>query len=153
MKPKIPVGKIDHDEETENPVAPNEQKGNRLLMMIIAKACGGCILICQSQITTNVRTEDLKIWQFFVLIVVVFCRQALLRLLTAPPPPQLTLTVGTHGPLVLVTTNTATNTKFNTTNTKTNTDNTSTLLLKYPSLALPRPTWQLDQLFTAVTVR
>ena len=38
MKTKIPVGKIDHDEETENPVAPNEQKGNRLLMMIIAKA-------------------------------------------------------------------------------------------------------------------
>ena len=88
-------------------------------------------------------TEDLKIWQFFVLIVVVFCRQALFRLLTAPPPPQLTLTVRTHGPLVL-----ATNT---TTTTKTKT--TSTLLLKYPSLALPRPTWQLDQLFPAVTVR
>ena len=144
MKPKIPVGKIDHYEETENPVAPNEQKGNRLLV-IITKACGGFILICQSQITTYVRTEDLKIWQFFVLVVVVFCRQALLCLLTAPPPPQLTLTVGTHGPLVMVATNT--------TNTKTNTDNTSTLLLKYPSLALPRPTWQLDQLFTAVTVR
>ena len=101
-KRKVPVGKIDHDEETENPVAPEEQKGNRLLMLIIAKACGGFILICQSQITTNVRTEDLKIWQFFILIVVVFCRQALLCLLTAPPPPQLTLTVGTHGHLVLV---------------------------------------------------
>ena len=85
-------------------------------------------------------TEDLKIWQFFVLIVVVFCRQALFRLLTTPPPPQFTLTIGTHGHLVLVTT----------TSTKTT---TSTLLLKYPSLALPRPTWQLDQLFTAVTVR
>ena len=90
-------------------------------------------------------TNDLQIWQFFVLIVVVFRPQDLFRLLTAPPPPQLTLTVGTHGPLVLVTTNTAT-----TTTTKTKT--TSTLLLKYPSLALPRPTWQLDQLFTAVTV-
>ena len=93
-------------------------------------------------------TEDLKIWQFFVLIVVVFCRQALPRLLTTPPPPQLTLTVGTHGPLVLITTTTTT------TKTKTKTTTTtSTLLLKYPSLALPRPTWQLDQLFTAVTVR
>ena len=54
MKPKIPVGKIDHDKETENPVAPEEQKGNRLLMMIIAKARGGFILIRQSQMTTNV---------------------------------------------------------------------------------------------------
>ena len=53
MKPKIPVGKIDHYEETENPVAPNEQEGNRLLMLI-TKGRGGFILIRQSQITTNV---------------------------------------------------------------------------------------------------
>ena len=90
-------------------------------------------------------TNDLKVWQFFVLVVVVFCPKTLLRLLSPPPPPQLTLTVGTHGPLDLVTTNTPT------TNTKTKT--TSTLLFKYPSLALPRPTWQFNQLFTAVTVR
>ena len=96
-------------------------------------------------------TNDLQIWQFFVLIVVVFRPQDLFRLLTAPPPPQLTLTVGTHGPLVLVTT--TTNTTKTKTNTKTTKTTTSTLLLKYPSLALPRPTWQLDQLFTAVTVR
>ena len=53
MKTKIPVGKIDHDEETENPVATDEQKGKRLLMMI-TKVRGGFILICQSQMTTNV---------------------------------------------------------------------------------------------------
>ena len=54
MKPKIPVGKIDHDEETENPVAPNEQKGKRLLMMITKARGGDLILIRQSQMTTNV---------------------------------------------------------------------------------------------------
>ena len=54
MKTEIPVGKIDHDEETENPVAPNEQEGKRLLV-IITKARGGDLtLIRQSQMTTNV---------------------------------------------------------------------------------------------------
>ena len=138
MKTKIPVGKIDHDKETKNPVAPNEQEENRLV--IITKACGGFILICQSQITTYVRTEDLKIWQFFVLIVVVFCRQALLRLLTAPPPPQLTLTVGSHSHLmililmlmlILI---------------------TVANILKYPSLPLSRPARQLYQLLASVPV-
>ena len=53
MKPKIPVGKIDHDKETENPVAPDEQEENRLVM--ITKARGGDLtLIRQSQMTTNV---------------------------------------------------------------------------------------------------
>ena len=52
-KRKVPVGKIDHEEETKNPVAPDEQEENRLVMITKARG-GGFILIRQSQMTTNV---------------------------------------------------------------------------------------------------